>query len=300
MEFDQSVTIGNVLDNCQGMKNRQWTTFETKLKRKFVQFTADIPIRGEMLTEQYGYHGSHLDRLRNFADNYLPVFKFTIQFQMLNNNQFKVTHVGMTLEKNLLLDDFIEKERLNKHYEEDGNIGIATAMKLIYQDKPLVPYGILHELNRLHEDEIQRRMYKRKNEVESTLKLIDYPKKYRQLILNVYENQSTGAVLAASFRYGIIAGAALNGETGATCSFFEDGKYNEAQTEFVLTNATCSPSIKVIEKRASESPRTIAISDIGECGFCGMGISMEGEYQFIGVVNIKDRPGTPYINMEFQ
>lgn len=148
MNFDQSVTIGDVLDNCKGLENRKWSKFETDLKRRVVDFTADIPVKIDSLTPNTPLTTQEIDVLKEIVKGLDPVFQLTLQFQINQNDSFQLTYAGITLKPNILIGDIVLPDAYKALVDKGQTYqDPSQLLKQLYQNQKLVPYNLLHVIH---------------------------------------------------------------------------------------------------------------------------------------------------------
>ncbi|WP_319760617.1 hypothetical protein [Maridesulfovibrio sp.] len=289
MNFDRGVTIGDVLDNCQGLENRKWSEFETELKRKIVNFTADITLvhnsakwtKDEEFASRYGFD---------------PTSELTIQFQINNDDTFEVVYIGARLKPDTKIKDLLDERFYKKMTEKGNSLSIVSTMKRLYANASLASlnYGIKFAYDKYSSVKLEET----RKEIEPALQKLgvistECPADYRHRRFLVFYNPDSKAVLASNFSGGrVLSGVSINEDNGSTCYFFEKGEPSKLSSDnrqsFKFDNNNCPVDISMDwDSIKYQNQGIISVSGIDGCGFCGAGASLDGEYREIGEVSFQ-------------
>ncbi len=292
MNFDQSVTIGDVLDNCKGLENRSWSKFETELKRKVVNFTADIPVKIDLLTPNHPLTTNGIAVLKDIVMGTDPVFQLTLQFQLKQNDSFELTYAGITLKPNLIIEDISVPDAYKSFVDTGQTYSDPTYMlKQLYQNQELVPYNLLHAIQSSYFDKKKEAKRKKRKIIANAFNTFEFPSDYGRARFVMYLNEKNEGILFGNVQKGILGGAYANNENGSTCSFFEKGEINSAGTKFEFNNPSCTPEVNLKDKTKAGMPRIIAVSGTIDCSFCEGGSSLDGEYHAVGYLDVYEGRG---------
>ncbi|MBG0790975.1 MAG: hypothetical protein H0S80_10815 [Desulfovibrionaceae bacterium] len=264
LNIDKSITLGTALSNNSHFSDKSWSSFTSDMGRRIVEFRATV--NNDILSG---------DNLR-FADENNINTKFIIQFVINNDDTFDISYIGGELEAPDNFASLFNETEYNTYFSEGWKIPLEGALKSLYDNKVsiflLAGLGnIKKEFNEIKLDTIRsfvRGQAFDYNEAGLPLRVT--------LHINIHENTTNGALLGYDFNNGwghIFANCVFS--NGSTCSFFN--KYNVDDNKMVLKNEKCPALITF-----NEGATIINIQDSADCGFCGIGGGLDGEYKFIG------------------
>jgi len=271
LEFDNSVSIGSVLENNTHLSDQKWTYFTTEIGKKIVQFDATV---NSFKNDIFAWEKE--DKALSFIEEYQISEKLVLQFIITKDESFRVEYVGLSLEGSPTLLDILEGDKLQSLFTQGWPVNAERTYKKLYDNKP-------PQLASLQFNSIQKKIATLEiNMVQEWIKsqAFEYeaaglPKK-KPIAIYVYRNDETGALLGCNFNngWGEMFASSVNPETGATCSFFERYNINETGT-FTLKNSNCNAEITYPDEKVT----SISIVGMDGCDFCGMGATLDGEYK---------------------
>ncbi|NDV24722.1 hypothetical protein [Desulfovibrio sp. JC022] len=286
MNFDQTVTLGDVLDNCKGLENRKWTKFETDLKRKVVDFTAEIPVKIDSLTANTPLTTPEIDVLKKVITGPDPIFRLTLQFQIKQNDSFQLTYAGITLKPNIFIGDIVLPDAY-KAFVDKGQTypDPSYLLKQLYQNQEVVPYHLLHQIYFNYQEKQKEIKNKKRQIIGNAFNTFEFPYGLGRVRYLVYLNEEKGTILFGNVVDGILGGA-FNRTGGLACSFFEKGNVNETGDKFVFSKPGCSPDIILKNKNSNGTPSIIAVNNAKNCSFCNGAEYLNGEYHAVGYIDL--------------
>lgn len=297
MNFDQSVTLGNVLDNCKGLENRKWSKFETDLKRRVVDFTAEIKVNLNNLTPNYPLTRNDIAALKEILKEPEAIFLLTLQFQLKQDNSFQLTYAGITLKPNVFIGDIV----LPDAYKDFVNRGQSYSdptdlLKQLYENQEVIPYQLLHVIHVHYLDKKKKIKRKRKKIIAHAYNAFQCPDDLGKVRFLVYLNEEKEIILLGSVQGGVLGGAFSRAD-GVNCSFFEKGKINADGDKFVFNKSGCTPDISLKDINQNGVPLVIDVSKTVNCNFCTGAEYLNGEYIVVGYLDIYENYGLSLIHI---
>lgn len=97
LKFDESLTIGQSLDNYEYLKNKKWVFFKSDQGRKIVEFSGDIVISA--YDEKNTSHARAISSKKiNDVKNKISSFIYKVQFELhANDESFDLGYSGYEL-----------------------------------------------------------------------------------------------------------------------------------------------------------------------------------------------------------
>ncbi len=138
LAFDESTTVGNVLDNYGYITSANWSSFEDQQKRKIVQFEGaldQIKIAQELSQPKYSLALlsalSSTDTLKKLlADKksklYRTQWNLVVQFKIMKGDEFEISYTGFR----------------NDNGEEEAR-NVDQMIEVIYENEVIAPQKLL-------------------------------------------------------------------------------------------------------------------------------------------------------------